>query len=69
MIYYLSRGLTVTEMKYSHVYKLALVVVQVVQRFGHYILLWKTIVISNCNLMQHILTKQVLGGGNTRNGS
>jgi hypothetical protein len=42
--------------------KLALDVVQVVQRFRHYILLHKTIIISDCNPMQHILTRKVLGG-------
>jgi len=62
VVYYLSRGLTATKMNYSHVEKLALVVVQAVQHFRHYILLQKTTVISDCNSMQHILTKQVLGG-------
>jgi hypothetical protein len=42
--------------------KLALAAVQVVQRFCHYILSRKTIVISHCNPMQHILTRQLLGG-------
>jgi hypothetical protein len=62
VIYYLSKTLAPTEVKYSHVEKLALVVVQAVQRFRHYILLRKTIVLSDCNPMQHILTRQVLGG-------
>jgi hypothetical protein len=62
VIYYLSRILTTSEIKYSHVEKLALVVVQVVQRLCHYILLRKTIVVSDCNPMQHILTIQVMGG-------
>ena len=48
--------------KYSHVGKLALENVQVVQRFFHYILLWKTTVISNYNPMMYILTKQFLEG-------
>jgi hypothetical protein len=39
-----------------------LAVVQAVQRFRHYILSRKTIVISHCNPMQHILTRQLLGG-------
>ena len=42
--------------------KLALAAVQVVQRFRHYILLRKTTVISDYNLMIYILTKQLLGG-------
>ena len=45
VIYYLSRTLNPTELKYSHVEKLALAAVQVVQRFRHYILLRKTMVI------------------------
>jgi hypothetical protein len=62
VIYYLSRSLSSTEIKYQHVEKLALAVVQAVQRFRHYILSRKTTVISHCNPMQHILTCQLLGG-------
>ena len=61
VIYYLSRSLTPTEIKYLHVKKLALVVVQAVQCFRHYILSCKTTAISHCNPMQHILTRQFLG--------
>jgi len=57
VIYNLSRGLIATEINYSHVEKLALAAVQAVQRFWHYILLWKTTVISHRNPMQHILSK------------
>jgi hypothetical protein len=56
VIYYLIWILTTTETKYMHVDKLALTVVQVVQRFRHYILLHKTTIISDYNPMQHILT-------------
>jgi hypothetical protein len=62
VIYYLSRNLSSTEVKYQHVEKLALAVVQEVQRFHHYILSRNTTVISHCNPMQHILTCQLLGG-------
>ena len=62
MIYYLSRNLHPTEIKYTHVEKLALETVQVVQIFRHYILLCKTTVISYCSPMIYILTKQLLGG-------
>jgi hypothetical protein len=62
VIYYLIQSLTSTEIKYQHVEKLALVVVQAVQCFRHYILSRKTTVISLCNPMQHILTRQLLGG-------
>ena len=62
VIYYLSQTLNPTELKYSHVEKLALATVQAIQRFSHYILLCKTTVISDCNPMIYILTKQLLGG-------
>jgi hypothetical protein len=62
VIYYLSRSLATTEAKYLHVEKLALVAIQAIQCFRHYILLCKTIIISYCNPMQHILTRQLLGG-------
>jgi hypothetical protein len=62
IIYYLIRSLTPTEIKYLHVKKLALAAIQVVQRFWHYILSHKTTVIYNYNPMQHILTRQFLGG-------
>jgi hypothetical protein len=62
VIYYLSRSLMPTEIKYQHVEKLALASVQAVQCFQHYILSRKTTVISHCNPMQHILTRQLLGG-------
>jgi hypothetical protein len=62
VIYYLSRSLTPIEIKYLHVEKLALATVEAIQCFRHYILLRKTTVISYCNPMQHILTRQLLGG-------
>eukprot|EP00253_Pinus_taeda_P017585 PITA_17585 len=62
MIYYLSCTLNPIELKYSHVEKLVLAAVQAVQRFRHYILLRKTTVVSDCNPMIYILTKQLLGG-------
>jgi hypothetical protein len=61
VIYYLIRSLTTTKTKYLHVEKLALAAVQVVQHFRHYILLRRTTIISDCNPMQHILTRQLLG--------
>jgi hypothetical protein len=62
VIYYLSCTLTPTKIKYQHVEKLALAAVQAVQCFHHYILSCKTTVVSHCNPMQHILTRQLLGG-------
>jgi hypothetical protein len=61
VIYYLSRVLVGPEFKYSHVEKLALVTIHVVQRFHHYILLRKTIVIVFINPFQYVLTQQVIG--------
>lgn len=46
LIYYFSYNLNDIEVKYTHVEKLALEVVQVVQRFHQYILLQKNMVIS-----------------------
>jgi hypothetical protein len=62
VIYNLSQSLSPTEIKYQHVEKLALATVQAIQRFQHYILSRKTTVISHCNPMQYILTRQFLGG-------
>lgn len=62
IIYYLSHNLLDTKTHYAHVKKSALVVVQVVQRFRHYILLRTTTMIYEWNLMTYILTRQLLGG-------
>lgn len=67
-ICYLSHNLNDTKVKYSYVEKLALDAVQVIHIFCHYILLQKTIVISDCNPMTYILSCQLLGG-NTKNAS
>jgi hypothetical protein len=56
VIYYLSRGLVGPKLNYSHIEKLALVVVNVVQWFYHYILFHKTTIISIVNLFQYVLT-------------
>ena len=63
LIYYLSRNLNNTEVKYSYIEKVALAAIQAVQIFRHYIMLRKTIVISDCNPMTYILSRQFLGGG------
>ena len=61
-IYYLSRNLNDTKVKYSYVENLALEAIQVVQIFRHYILLRKTTIISDCNPMTYILSCQLIGG-------
>ena len=43
--YYLSRGLVGSELNYSHIEKLVLAAVHVVQQFHHYVLFRKTTVI------------------------
>jgi hypothetical protein len=60
MIYYLSRGLVGPELNYSHVEKLALAAVHVVQRFRHYILFRKTTIIVIVNPFQYVLTRRVI---------
>ena len=50
------------ETRYAHVEKLALAAVHVVQRFRHYILLRTITVVSDCNPMTYILSRQLLGG-------
>jgi hypothetical protein len=62
VIYYLIQSLKTTETKYLHVETLALANFQVSQRFLHYILLCRTTIIFDCNPMQYILTRQLLGG-------
>jgi hypothetical protein len=62
VVYYLSRNLVGPELKYSHVEKLALVVVHVVQRLRHYILLCKTTMVVDINPFQYVLTRRIIGG-------
>ena len=56
IIYYLSRGLVGTKLNYTHVKKLTLLVVHVVQLFRHYILLRKATIITVVNPFQYVLT-------------
>ena len=62
LIYYLSHNLNDTEINYSYVEKLALAVVQAIQRFRHYILVRKTTIILDCNPMTYTLSRQLLRG-------
>jgi hypothetical protein len=61
VIYYLSRGLVGPELNYSHIEKLALAAVHVVQRFRHYVLFRKTTIIAVMNPFQYMLTRRVIG--------
>lgn len=62
VIYYLSRSLLDIETRYAHVEKLTLAAVHAVQCFRHYILLRMITVVSDCNPMTYILSRQLLGG-------
>jgi hypothetical protein len=62
VIYYLSRNLVGPEINYSHVEKLDLVVIHVVQRLRHYILLCKTTVFVDVNPFQYVLSRHIIGG-------
>lgn len=62
VIYYISQNILDTETRYGHVEKLALVIIQVVQCFWHYMLLHTTTLISKCNPMTYIPTRQLLAG-------
>lgn len=61
VIYYLSRNVRKTEIKYAHVDKLALVVVQAIQMFRYHILCLKTTMLLDYSPMVYILTRQFLG--------
>jgi len=62
VIYYLSRNLLDMETRYAYVEKLDLAAVCAIQRFRHYILLRTTTMVSDCNPMTYILSRQLLGG-------
>jgi hypothetical protein len=62
VIYYLSRGLFGPELNYSHVEKLALAAIHVVQRLHHYILFRSTTIIVVVNPFQYLLTQCVIDG-------
>ena len=61
VLYYLSRNLIYAEICYSHVEKLALATVHVVQRLRYYILLHYTLVVAHINPFQFIPTRRMIG--------
>ena len=61
-IYYLIRALAGPELRYSHVEKLALAIVCVVERLRHYILLRTTIVVADVNPFKYVLSRCIIGG-------
>jgi hypothetical protein len=62
IVYYLSRNLVNPKLKYSHVEKLALVFIHVVQILRHYIFLCKTIIVVDINPFQYVLIRCIIGG-------
>ena len=62
VIYYLSRPLSRPKLRYSHVEKLALATVYVVQRLHHYILIRTTTVVADVNPFQYVLSQWIVGG-------
>ena len=62
VIYYLSRALVETELRYSHIDKLALAAVHAVQMLRHYILLRTTTVVADVNPFQYVLSRWIVGG-------
>ena len=56
VIYYLSRGLVGPKLNYSHIEKLVLAAVHVVQWFRHYVMFRKTTIIVVMNPFQYMLT-------------
>ena len=62
VIYYLSRALARPKLRYSHVEKLALAVVNAIQRLRHYILLRKTTIVADVNPFQYVLSRRIVGG-------
>ena len=62
VIYYLNHSLAGLELRYSHVEKLALAALYVVQRLRHYILLRTTTVVVDVNPFQYVLSRSIVGG-------
>ena len=61
-VYYLSCALAGPKLRYSHVEKLALATVYVVQRLRHYILLRTTTVVEYVTTFQYVLYQHIIGG-------
>ena len=61
VIYYLSHALAGPKIWYSHVEKLALVIVYVVHRLRHYILLRTMKVVVYVNPFQYFLSQRIVG--------
>jgi hypothetical protein len=62
IVNYISQNLIGPKLKYSHIEKMALAAVHVVQRLRYYILLCKTTIAVDINPFQYILTKHIIGG-------
>ena len=62
VVYYISCTLAIPELRYSHIEKLALAAMYVVQRLRHYILLRTMVVVVNVNPFQYVLSRRIVGG-------
>lgn len=62
VIHYLIWAHADIDLSYDHVKKLAIVLVDVVQQLRHYLVLRKTLVVTNLNPFQYILTHCLIGG-------
>ena len=62
VIYYLSCALAGPELRYSHVEKLELATMYVVQRLHCYISLSTTTIVEDVNPFQYILSQRIVGG-------
>jgi hypothetical protein len=62
VIYYISKNISGTPLKYKHEEKLALAVILVVQKLHHYIFLRTTKVIEDSNPMQYLLSCRQING-------
>jgi hypothetical protein len=62
VIYYISKNLSGTPLKYNHEEKLALAIVLAIQKLHHYILLRTTKVVADSNPMQYLLSRRQING-------
>jgi hypothetical protein len=62
VIYYISKNLSGTPLKYNHKEKISLIVVLAVQKLRHYILLRTTKFIVDSNPMQYLLSRRQING-------
>ena len=62
VIYYFTLGLVNVELRYSHVEKLVLATIHVVQRLRYYIFFRKNTTVAEINYFHYVLTHHIIGG-------